>query len=412
MPCPVPPSFLPVPPILPTMPHAAPAPAVAAAESQVLCQPVGTVPAAGVVAAAAETTEAPALDVATATEAIQEQEEDAEIGLSVNLAGEHTDLGVASGLTEGGPKMPKNKKTYKKKSVSVPDSFASIRNKISWFKQNGSTVNPMPSDNDLRVELTEYLEELSQPEFYQDYLSYNKGHMTKCSCLHIFRDPNICLVCANWLQWSMKRYKALEDQDAIQWVWYTSVLLRGRSKAYLIPYLNVYPGTNNKLTELTLEQHALINHTLLCQNGIVLVIQRKTDYWRSIKSLAFSTGAAKVDGNVGQKRGFVRNEVVMGHFWAFFCELENLGEVRATQQVRNISGVANRNVEAEKTIYLPQSMTVRNVYGHYLDELGFGITTYGHKNYVVKWLGEGEQPAYRTSQPFIVFGSESSGMSR
>jgi len=175
----------------------------------------------------------------------------------------------------------------------------------------------MPSDDDLRVELTEYLEELSQPEFHQDYLSYNKGRMTKCSCLHIFRDPNIRLVCANWLQWSMKRHKALEDQDAIQWVRYTSVLLRGRSKAYLIPYLNVYPGTNNELTELTSEQHALINHTLLCQNGIALVIQRKTDYWQSIKALAFSTGAAKVDGNVRQKRGFVNNEAVVGHFWAF-----------------------------------------------------------------------------------------------
>ena len=91
------------------MPHAAPAPAVAAAEVQVLCQPVGTVP------AAAETTEAPVLDVAAATEAIQQQEEDAEIGLSVNLAGEHTDLDVASGLIEGGPKMPKNQKTYKKR---------------------------------------------------------------------------------------------------------------------------------------------------------------------------------------------------------------------------------------------------------------------------------------------------------
>ena len=84
----------------------------------------------------------------------------------------------------------------------------------------------------------------------------------------------------------------------------------------------------------------------------------------------------------------------MGHFRAFFCELENLGEVQAMQQVRNISGVANRDVEDEKTIYLPQSMTVRNVYGCYLDEFGFGITTYGDGNYVVTWLGEGEQPAY------------------
>ncbi|KAL3796120.1 hypothetical protein HJC23_000623 [Cyclotella cryptica] len=126
---PVPPSFLPDPPSLPTMPHAVPVPAVAAAGLAVLCQPVGMVPAAGVVAAAAETTEAPALDVAAATEAIQEREEDTEISLSVNLTGEHTDLGI----TEGGTKMPKNQKTYKKKSVSVPDSFASIRNKISWF---------------------------------------------------------------------------------------------------------------------------------------------------------------------------------------------------------------------------------------------------------------------------------------
>ncbi len=94
-------------------------------------------PAAGILAAAAETTEAPALDVAAATEAIQQQEEDAEIGLSVNLAGEHTDLDVTSGLTEGGPQMPKNQKTYKKKAISVPDSFASIRNKISWFKKMG-----------------------------------------------------------------------------------------------------------------------------------------------------------------------------------------------------------------------------------------------------------------------------------
>ncbi len=74
----------------------------------------------------------------------------------------------------------------------------------------------MPSDDDLRMELMEYLEEISQPKFHQDYLSYNKGRMTKCNCLHVFRDPTIHLVCANWLQWSMKRHKSLEDQDAIQ----------------------------------------------------------------------------------------------------------------------------------------------------------------------------------------------------
>jgi len=74
MPRPVPPSLPPVPPSLPPMPHTTPAPALAAAEVQVLCQPVGTVPAAGILAAAAETTKAPAMDVAAATEAIQEQD--------------------------------------------------------------------------------------------------------------------------------------------------------------------------------------------------------------------------------------------------------------------------------------------------------------------------------------------------
>eukprot|EP00804_Cyclotella_cryptica_P009915 CCRYP_017353-RA/>CCRYP_017353-RA protein AED:0.10 eAED:0.19 QI:644/0/0.33/0.66/1/1/3/0/331 len=168
----------------------------------------------------------------------------------------------------------------------------------------------------------------------------------------------------------------------------------GQEQSLPHPIPQCLPRDKQQAHRTNFEQHALINHTLLCQNGIALVIQRKTDYWRSIKSLSFSTRAAKVDGNVGQKRGFVRKEVVMGHFWAFFCELENLGKVRATRQVRNISGVANHDVEDEKIIYLLQSNTVRKVYGRYLDELGFGITTYGNGNYVVTWLGEGEQPAY------------------
>ena len=324
MPRPIPP-----PPALPPMPDGPILPPATAADPPkdgvVLCQPVGTTATAPmastgtavsqnyVVTASANTNTgnnqnstaaaSPAVQLhtppnfAAVSASLARDAEDNEIALSVNLGGGHTELDVDPAIMEGGPKLDRAKKNYKIQAVTVPCSFNNTRAKISWYKLSGSSKNPMPSDDDLRVELSEYLEELALPNHHLDYLSGNKDRLTKCDCLQVFRDPAVRTVCSNWLVWSMKCHKRDEDQDAIQWVHYNRLLINNsllsneRNKyKFLIPYMNVYPGTNSPLTDLSLQQHHLINESTLCMNGIALVIQRKNEYWRSIKSLAFSTG--------------------------------------------------------------------------------------------------------------------------
>jgi hypothetical protein len=59
-------------------------------------------------------------------------------------------------------------------------------------------------------------------------------------------------------------------------------------------------------------------------------------------------------------------------------------------------GLANRDEDDDKTIYLPQEMSIRNSYGRYLDGRGFDIEWFNNGAYNVTWMGEGEHPDLTT----------------
>jgi hypothetical protein len=164
---------------------------------------------------------------------------------------------------------------------------------------------------------------------------------------------------------------------------------------YIIPFLNVYPDTNNELTELQPEHKDILHGKTLCSNGIALFMQRGKDYWHNIKHQAFGSGAAKVHGNVGQKRGLEKSDPALyDYITEFFAGLEKLGEARATRSVRTMCGVSNRDEDDGKSVYLPSHMSIRNCYGRLLDELGFKIETFHDGSFTVEWIGEGDTANY------------------
>ena len=314
---------------------------------------------------------------------------------SVNLLGNRTDLDEEIQLTEGSSSIQKKKKNKKTKAVLAPSSFKNSRAKVTWFLERQSKENPMPCDDDLRLEIYRELEELAADDVHRNCLSGPKDRMTKCSCLTVFRDHTLRLVSANWLLTSFKRSKEEQDREVITWVRYASrETKKDNVMEYVIPFLNAYPGTNEPLTTLSEEHKAILQKSSLCSNGIALFIQRRADYFRTIKQQAFGVGAPKVHGNVGRKRGFITDDAVYETITDFFADLEKLGEVRATRTVKTMCGLANRDEDDGKTIYLPQEMSIRNCYGRYLDGRGFDIEWFNNGDFNVTWMGEGEQPNY------------------
>ena len=105
---------------------------------------------------------------------------------SVNLLGNRTDLDEEIQLTEGSSSIQKKKKNKKTKAVLAPSSFKNSRAKVTWFLERQSKENPMPCDDDLRLEIYRELEELAADDVHRNCLSGPKDRMTKCSCLTVF----------------------------------------------------------------------------------------------------------------------------------------------------------------------------------------------------------------------------------
>jgi hypothetical protein len=106
---------------------------------------------------------------------------------SVNLLGNQTELDEEIiQLTEGSSSIQKNKKNKKNKAVLAPSSFKNSRAKVTWFLERESKENPMPCDDDLRLEIYRELEQLAADDIHRKYLSGQKDRMTKCSCLTVF----------------------------------------------------------------------------------------------------------------------------------------------------------------------------------------------------------------------------------
>jgi hypothetical protein len=263
-------------------------------------------------------------EIAHAAAAATLESKAAEISKSLNLSGNHSELEEEIQLTEGSSSIQK-KKNKKTKAVVAPSSFKNSRAKVTWHQDRQSKENPMPSDEDLRLEIYHELEELAKPDVHRNCLSGAKGNHT------------LRLVCANWVLASFKCPKEEEDREVISWVRYASRETNERNaNHYIIPFLNVYHGTNDLLTTLRPGHNDILRKHSLCSNGIAMFIQRGAIYWRSIKQQAIEVGPPKVHGNVGKKRGFITDAVIYGTITDFFADLEKLGEMRATRTVKTM----------------------------------------------------------------------------
>lgn len=102
-----------------------------------------------------------------------------------------------------------------------------------------------------------------------------------------------------------------------------------------------------------------------------------------MNNCAKNFGSAKPHGNIGRKRGAREDEGVYNPIQQFFTErLIPLCEVRATETVRTMVGLRN-NTDNTDLVYLPTYMSVRSVYGSYLNGLGYDIETANDGNYEV-----------------------------
>jgi hypothetical protein len=276
----------------------------------------------------------------------------------------------------------------------VPAHFKNTRELINWYHRFSSKDICLPCDDELCIMIDKELEDLLEPSCHPAW-SKSKSAASKCSCLNVFRDPDICMVCANWFVYSFKREKEREDQEMITWYRYANKQ-RGYNNdlGYLIPCSTDRGQSSINLSEA---QYQVLNTHSICGNGVIGVMQRGKDYWNSMKNQTMGRGSIKTHSNAGRKRQ--RNNDVYQPIADFFNRISVFTEVHATRSVRTMTGTKTQGDDHD-VVYLPPSFVIRNCYGRYLDELGYDITTYGDGSYKVDFHGEGEEHPYVTLSTF------------
>jgi hypothetical protein len=206
------------------------------------------------------------------------------INNSTNLSGGHEALHVPSPPQRVAVRTPGTRTKSNKQPIDA-SQCERTRDVVNLYKQKGTKADPMPPDDELQIRLQSELKHLASQECHVDL--WTPSRKTNCQCLHHLlqrEDPNIRAVIANWLVESMKRPKVEEDREIATWIRYAS---KGQSKGphhdYLVPYSNVYAGTNDIVADLTDAQYDILNHHTLCTSGIALLMQRGKAYWSRVK---------------------------------------------------------------------------------------------------------------------------------
>jgi hypothetical protein len=155
-----------------------------------------------------------------------------------------------------------------------------------------------------------------------------------------------------------------------------------------IPFNNFKSNPSEVLTEITTEERRTLMESILCSSELLLLVQRGSFYWSSMRMLAQEYGAAKPHGNIGKKRGVVNEDAIYNPVVEFFESLMSQCKVRAMKVVRTMVGLRNSTDDTD-AVYLPTYMSICSCYASYLDKLGYSLETFNDGNYKVgEWSGE------------------------
>jgi len=94
-----------------------------------------------------------------------------------------------------------------------------------------------------------------------------------------------------------------------------------------IPFNNFRAKSSEQLTELTEEERRTLMDGSLCSSGLLILFQRGSFYWGSIKKLAMEFSLAKPHGNIGKKRSVKNDASVYNPVVEYFASLMPLCEV-------------------------------------------------------------------------------------
>ena len=257
---------------------------------------------------------------------------------------------------------------------------------IALYRDKGTLEDPMPSDDELRIRMQQELKELAGDDenaFHKDL--WSKSH-TQCTCLHELLsgdNGNIRAVVSNAVVELMKSSKDTEDREIGNWIRYaTKSKSRGNRQEYLVPFSTVYQGTDDLVADLSSEELRVLNNHTLCTSGIALLMQRGKKYWARVKKEVMEFGKPKPHGLKGKKKAM--SPELFDDIKDFWDGVQNLAEIRATKVVRTVAGLETQG-DADGVVHLPQYFSIRNLYGRYLDDLGYDMKQYGNGSYQVSW---------------------------
>jgi hypothetical protein len=121
-------------------------------------------------------------------------------------------------------------------------------------------------------------------------------------------------------------------------------------------------------------------------------MQRGRSYWARVKGEVLQYGIPKPHALKGKKRAM--DDTLLDGIKDFWAGIESFAEVRATKTIRTVSGLEAQG-DDDGVVHLPQYFSLRNLYGRYLDELGYEMKQFGNGSYKVLWrevVGETKKP--------------------
>ena len=195
---------------------------------------------------------------------------------------------------------------------------------INYFKERKTKANAGPDDEQYMIQLCEEIRENASSTFHvnPDRTTNNCKVYTKCKCLNILQDENKRWAVAQYFLNHFRKNKF--DQDNIVIQWYRAANKRNIAKnqsEYPLPFdANGCPELSSAVRK------ELFNHEL-CRSAMLVLLQKKTGYMRSIRNYALTTGVAKEHGNKGKPNNmFKPTDEVMVDLTSFFKDLEKMGK--------------------------------------------------------------------------------------
>mmetsp|Transcript_13826 Transcript_13826/g.28208 ORF Transcript_13826/g.28208 Transcript_13826/m.28208 type:complete len:191 (+) Transcript_13826:142-714(+) len=131
----------------------------------------------------------------------------------------------------------------------------------------------------------------------------------------------------------------------------------------------------------------VVNTNKICTSALLSLFGQGRKFWQKITTVIEAGVGPQVHGNTGKLRAFQPNDPSTIALHEHFKALMSMGEVRATQFIRDAINNTSLRDDDDDNVYLPSNDGTRPSYYQYCSSLGYKACPTATGNIKVTWLG-------------------------